>query len=443
MITKIETNLKDNKFFSTSSELSFTGKLHKEEFELLILYPEITYQTLLGFGGAFTEASAYALAQLETSMQEQILNDYFSPNGICYNFGRLHINSCDFSLENYAYLDKPNLSDFTIEHDKKYLIPMIKNALSINPSIQFLASPWSPPAFMKDNNNMNNGGKLLNTYKQLWADYLVNYVRSYKEEGIEISYMTIQNEPNAVQEWESCNYTAKEEADLLKNFLFPTFRFYNIPMKFLIWDQNKERILYRINAIYKDKEMAQFIAGIAYHYYTGDHFNNLAITKQLCPELLLIHSEGCTGYSKNNKQTEIRNAEIYAHDIIGDLNNGCNAYIDWNMVLEYYGGPNHKKNFCNAPIMTNKRKTGYTRMLTFYYIGHFSKYIKPGAKRIAYSSYTDKIEMTAFLNSDGSIVVVLLNRTDDLLHYKLNIQEDILEDSIERHSIVTYIIERK
>ena len=214
-------------------------------------------------------------------------------------------------------------------------------------------------------------------------------------------------------------------------------------MKFLIWDQNKERILYRINAIYKDKEMAKFIAGIAYHYYTGDHFNNLAITKQLCPELLLIHSEGCTGYSKNNKQTEIRNAEIYAHDIIGDLNNGCNAYIDWNMVLEYDGGPNHKNNFCNAPIMTNKRKTGYTRMLTFYYIGHFSKYIKPGAKRIAYSSYTDKIEMTAFLNSDGSIVVVLLNRTDDLVHYKLNIQEDILEDSIERHSIVTYIIERK
>ncbi len=443
MITKIETNLKDNKFFSTITNISFTGKLQSEEFELLILYPDITYQTLLGFGGAFTESSAYALSQLKASMQEQILNDYFSQNGICYNFGRLHINSCDFSLGNYAYLDKPNLSDFTIEHDKKYLIPTIKQALKINPSIEFLASPWSPPAFMKDNNNMNNGGKLLNTYKQLWADYLVNYVREYKKEGINISYMTIQNEPNAIQSWESCNYTAIEEANLLKQYLFPTFRFYNIPMKFLVWDQNKERILYRINAIYKDKEIAKLISGIAYHYYTGDHFNNLAITKQLCPELLLIHSEGCTGYSKNNKQSELRNAEIYAHDIIGDLNHGCNAYIDWNIVLDYYGGPNHKKNYCNSPIMINKKKTGYTRMLTFYYIGHFSKYIQPGAKRIAYSSYTDKVEITAFINPDESIIVVFLNTTNDQVNYKLNIQEDVLNVTIKKHSIVTYVIERK
>lgn len=441
MITKIETNWKENKFFYTSSDYKF-NKLTNEEFNIIICYPEITYQNIIGFGGAFTESGAFALSELNDEIKQNILNDYFSKDGIGYTFCRTHIGSCDFSLENYSYLDKPNLNEFSIEHDKKYLIPMIKSAQKINKRIKLLASPWSPPAFMKDNNNMNNGGKLLNTYKQLWADYLVKYVLAYKEEGINISYMTIQNEPNAVQSWESCNYTAKDEASLLQNYLFPTFKFHNIPMKFFIWDQNKERILYRINSIYKEPNISQMISGIAYHYYTGDHFNNVALARQLCPELLLVHTEGCTGFSKNIKKHEVKNAEIYAHDIIGDLNNGCNAYIDWNMVLDYKGGPNHKNNFCNAPIMTNKKKNGYKRLLSYYYIGHFSKYIKPGAIRIAYSSFTSDLEITAFKNKDGSLAIVILNKQDYNIKYNLNIGNEILSDSIQKHSICTYLIER-
>lgn len=380
---------------------------------------------------------------LSDGLRENILNDYFSTDGINYTFIRTHINSCDFSLENYTYLESNNINKFDISHDTKYLIPMIKSALKINPDIQMVASPWSPPAFMKDNNSMNNGGKLLNTYKQLWADYLVQYILKYKEQGIDIQYMTIQNEPNATRVCESCNYTAKEEADFLQYYLFPTFKHNNLSTKFLIWDQNKERIIYRINSIYKDPQVAKLITGIAYHYYTGDHFNNLALVKQLCPELLLIHTEGSTLYTKNiKKEDEITDAEIYAHDIIGDLNNGCNAYIDWNIVLDHDGGPNHKDNFRNAPLMTNKTNTGYTRLLSFYYIGHFSKYIKPGAKRIAYSSYTSEIELTAFKNPDESIVTVLLNTKDHSVPYKLNIGNDMIIDSIPSHTIFTYVIER-
>lgn len=442
MITKIETNQNAYKFFHTST-MSFTKKLSHEEFKLIIIYPDIQYQEILGFGGAFTEAGAHTLQNLDSNIQEQILNDYFGSNGIGYTFCRTHINSCDFSLSNYSYIDKPNLNEFDISHDKKYLIPMIQSALKINPNIKLIASPWSPPAFMKDNGNMNNGGKLLNTYKQLWADYLVRYTKAYKAEGIDISYMTIQNEPNAVQSWESCNYTASEESILLQNYIFPTFKFHNVPMKFLVWDQNKERILYRINEMYKDKNIENYLSGIAYHYYTGDHFNNLSLVNQLCPELLLIHTEGCTGYSRKHRKSEIRNAEIYAHDIIGDLNHGCNAYIDWNMVLNFKGGPNHKNNFCNAPIMANKKNNGYSRMLPFYYIGHFSKYIKPGAKRIAYSSYTDQLEITAFNNTDNTTVIVVLNKSNDNMPYTLNIHNDILNDNIPKHSIITYVIDQR
>ena len=443
MISKIETNYKEHKYFYTESNIEFTKQMTNDEFNLIIVYPDIQYQSIIGFGGAFTEAAGYALSALSEPLQQNLLNDYFSSDGIGYTFCRTPINSCDFALDNYSYMDTTDISTFTIEHDFKYIIPMIKKSLHINPNIKLIASPWSPPAFMKDNNNMNNGGKLLNTYKQLWADYLVKYVQAYMQENIMISYMTIQNEPNAIQPWESCNYTATEEASLLQHYLAPTFKFHNIPMKFLVWDQNKERILYRINEMYKDKQISNFIYGIAYHYYTGDHFNNIALAKQLCPELTLIHTEGCTGYSKHTTKSEIKNAEIYAHDIIGDLNHGSSGYIDWNLVLDYYGGPNHKKNFCNAPIMTNKKKNGYYHTLSYYYIGHFSKFIKPNAKRIAYSSYTSQLEITSFQNPDNSIVVVVFNPNNYTVPYLLNINNNILEDKIKKHSIITYTINQR
>lgn len=161
MITKIETNMKANKYFDTKENINFYGKLKNEEFNLIIIYPEIKYQEIIGFGGAFTEASGYVVSKLSDEIKEQLLYDYFSDYGINYSFCRTHINSCDFSLGNYAYIDKPKINDFTIERDKEYIIPMIKHAQKINPNIKFLASPWSPPAFMKDNSQMNNGRKTI------------------------------------------------------------------------------------------------------------------------------------------------------------------------------------------------------------------------------------------------------------------------------------------
>lgn len=442
-ITKYETNLSNSRYLEETGSAEITDDLGNTESELIILYPEIKYQKIIGFGGAFTESSGYCFSKLSNEIKKQFLTDYFSHDGINYSLCRTHIGSCDFCLDTYSYSNNETLSDFSIERDKKYLIPLIKRAMELKPDIKLVATPWSPPAFMKDNNRLKQGGKLQEKYKNVWAKYLVKYFQEYHKQGINIDYMTVQNEPNASQPWESCQYTSKEELDLIKNYLYPTFKSNNIPIKLLIWDHNKERLIYRSMDILGDSRVRDMVAGVGYHYYSGDHFENIKTFSELYDDKLVIHTEGCTGYEKSwfrKKKRRIPNAEIYAHDIMGDLNSGANGYIDWNILLDYYGGPTHVNNSCNAPIMLNKKSNNYTKTLSYYYIGHFSKFIKPGAKRIAFSKYTDELEVTSFCNTDNSIVTVVLNRSEHRKEFRLCINKKVHTDTIDRHSIKTYII---
>lgn len=222
-IEKIETNLKRNLWLH-SSHVKFSAKNKNIENQVIRINSELVFQEILGFGGALTESSCYLLSTIEKDIANKILEEYFSSQKLHYNFCRVSIGSSDFSLNSYSYSYENDLSDFTIQHDMKYVIPIIKLAQKLNRNLQLLSSPWSPPAFMKDNFSLVGGGKLLPKYKKLWAEYLVKYALSYKAQNIPIHYMTIQNEPNAKQIWESCNYSAQEEADLLKNYLFPAFR---------------------------------------------------------------------------------------------------------------------------------------------------------------------------------------------------------------------------
>lgn len=438
-VTKIETNYKRNLFFSTSK---IKPKKYQEKIEnqVINIYPEITYQTILGFGGAFTESTGFAIKQLLLDKQLKIYEDYFSKNGLNYSLGRLPIASTDFSPKSYSYSYKEDLSDFSIEKDKEYILPIVKSALKINPNLQFLSSPWSPPKFMKSNKMLTLGGKLLPKYKQTLANYFVKYFKKYQSEGIDIKYTTVQNEPNAVQLWESCLYTSEEEIDFAVNYLYPTLRSNNINTKILIWDHNKEKLFTRSKQELTDNKALEAVSGIAYHYYSGDHFENISLTHDAFPGKILLHTEGCTGYSKFNPNDEVHNGEIYGHDIMGDLNAGSNGYIDWNLVLDNKGGPNHKLNYCNSPIMVNSDQTDYIKNLTYYYIGHFSKFIMPGAKRIAFSKYTSDIEVTGFKNPDGSIAIVLMNRNDFNKEYTICMNDVTFHDNLDSHAIVSYVV---
>lgn len=328
-ITKIETN-KDKNLYHNISKVNFKHNNGRLEKQIVHIYPEIEYQEFLGFGAAITESAGYAYSLLPDEKKKEFINDMFS--NLNYSLCRLTIGSCDFSLNSYSYSNKKDLSDFSIERDLKYVVPMVKDALIVNPNIRFLASPWSPPRFMKNTKILCLGGCLKDKYKQLYADYLVKYIQTYKDQGINIDYMTIQNEPEAIQIWESCLYTADEEADFLVNYLYPTFERNGISTKILVYDYNKDDLFLRASSQFKDEKVRDYASGIAFHWYSGNHFENISLCREMFPEKLLFHTEGCFGLTPDNPY-----ANEYAHDIAEDLNTGVNGYIDWNILLDSKG----------------------------------------------------------------------------------------------------------
>lgn len=380
------------------------------------VYPSFQRQTIEGFGGAFTEAATYTFSKLPKKEQEDILEAYFGESGLRYNMGRCHIHSCDFALGNYTYVEENDetLETFSIAHDQDNMLPMIRRAMEkARGEMVFLSSPWSPPAYMKTNGEMNHGGKLKEEYRALWAEYVAKYVRAYRNEGIPVNYITVQNEPEAVQTWDSCVYTAKEEGDFVRGYLAPALQKAGLSdVGIFIWDHNKEAAFDRADATLSDPETAALVSGVGVHWYTGDHFDALRLIREKYPDKRLFFTEGCVEYSRFADSGEVQKAEMYAHDMIGNLKAGVEAELDWNLLLDEKGGPNHVGNFCAAPIMCDTKTNAVEKRLSYYYIGHLSRYIRRGARLIATTSYTDKVETAAFLNPDGERAVVLLNKTD-------------------------------
>ena len=431
-ITKYETNKNKNYYFHESKIKSRKNWFFIDRL-VVNVYPDMTYQQFLGFGACITESSAYCYSLLSEEKKKEFMQDMFG--NINYSLCRLPIGSCDFSLNSYSYAKKHDLSDFNIERDKKYIIPFIQDALKVNPNLRFLASPWSPPRFMKNTKLLILGGKLLNKYKQTYADYFVKYLNSYKELGINVDYVTIQNETNGMPIWESCLYNAKDEVDFLVNYLYPTFEKNGIKTKILVYDHNKEKLFNRAVAEFSNPEANKAASGIAFHWYSGNHFENISLCREKFPDKLLFHTEGCFSFDQNNSFPN-----QYAHDIIEDLNAGVNGYIDWNILLDSKGGPNHKKNYCNSPVMLTSDNSDYNKSLTYYYIGHFSKFIMPGAVRIAHSKYLSDLRVTAFKNPDNSLAIVLFNGAGYNIDFNLCIGGRRIKDTIEKESMITYII---
>ena len=422
-----------------------TQIFHKDpdiEYPVINIHPNIQYQTFHGFGGTFTEASAYCVKQLGEEKGQKLVNEFFSEEGLQYTCGRVHLDSCDASLGNYSACNDPSdlsLNTFSLERDHQYLIPMIQKAqkVSVRP-LTLMVSPWSPPAFMKTNGEKNHGGKLKEEYYSLWAKYICRFIKEYDKLGIHFSMLSLQNEPKAVQTWDSCIWTAAEEREYLRNYLYPELKRQGLDdIQILIWDHNKERTLERAIETISDEEMHQIIDGIALHWYSGDHFEELAMTREQFPDKRLVFSEGCVEYSKFSKNDHLAHARMYAHDIIGDLNHGADTFIHWSLVFDQNGGPNHVNNLCEAIIMCDTDKKEYTKLLPYYYIGHFSRFIKPSAVRIGLSRFSQELEATAFHNPDRSIAVVVMNTTDRDIPFTLRNGMDVCECIAKGDSIST------
>lgn len=420
---------------------------------ILNIYDEVEYQEILGFGGAFTESSTLNLDRVSKEMREKVLELYFDPEkGIGYNFCRSTINSTDFAEAPYSYDDVEDdfeLEHFDISHDKETVIPAIKEAKALAEDLMLYSSPWSPPAWMKTNGKMAKGGKLKKECWEVWAKYVARFIQEYEKEGIHVWGVTVQNEAKAEQGWESCVYTAGEERDYVTAYLKPTFEKMGLgDRKIFFWDHNKERVVDRAMETLCSQRARDCIDGIAVHWYSGDHFSALDVAHQLFPEKYLIASEQCTGKGRTPEQS----GEKYAHDIIGDLNNWVNAWVDWNMFLNEDGGPSHwldeqrvegrdeKRIWVGeSPIVYDREKNALDIRSSYYYMGHFSKYIRRGAKRIGCSVCDSAIETCAFRNRDGSIVCVVLNRADVDKKAALRYKQELADITVKAHSIMTFV----
>lgn len=408
--------------------------------------PTRRFQTIVGFGGALTDASAETFYKLSVQKQEELLTAYFSPDqGLGYSLARTSIHSCDFSSESYTYDDIPgdtSLTHFSIAHDERYRIPFIKAAIAAaNDHLTIFASPWSPPAWMKTNNHMLKGGKLKPEYRQAWADYYVRFIEAYDKAGVPIWGLTVQNEPMAVQTWESCIYSAEEEHDFVKHYLGPTLHRAGLgDVKLMIWDHNRGPMVRRAMAVLDDPEAAKYVWGTAFHWYVGDHFENPGIVHDAYPDKNLLFSEGCIEGFTLDMVDGWNAGERYGKNVLMDLNHWSNGWTDWNVLLDERGGPNHVGNYCAAPVIADT-KTGELRyMSSFYYIGHFSKFIRPGAQRIVCSSDDDNLLATAFIDPDNSIAVVVLNLTDIDTTYDLWIAGRAVKTKSPAHSIETIVL---
>ncbi|HEY0341899.1 MAG TPA: glycoside hydrolase family 30 protein, partial [Steroidobacteraceae bacterium] len=406
--------------------------------------PRVRYQAVEGFGGAFTEAAATTLLKLPAAKQEEILRACFDPaTGLGYTLCRTHINSCDFALGNYAYSEQDgdfNLKAFTIEHDRAALIPMIQRAKKIAGSgLKLFASPWSPPAWMKTTGKMNRGGQLKPECREVWASYYARYIQAYAGEGISIWGLTVQNEPEATQTWDSCTYTAEEERDFVRDHLGPTLVREGLGgVKIIIWDHNRDQLFERALVAYDDPEAAKYIWGAGFHWYTNDSFENVQRVHDAWPDKQLLFTEGCQEGGPHTGEWAL--GERYARSIIQDLNHWTVGWVDWNMLLDHTGGPNHVGNLCSAPILGDTRTGQIHYQNSYYYIGHFSRFIRPGAVRILVAPTHDDLECTAFAEPDGRIVVVILNRTETPRTFELRVGAESVAVEAPQRSIQTLVL---
>ncbi len=410
--------------------------------------PDKRFQTVLGIGGAITDASAEVFSKLSPARQGEFIAAYYDKeNGIGYSLARTTIHSSDFSSGSYTYVadgDKA-LSTFSIAHDRQFRIPLIKKAIAAAGQLTVFASPWSAPAFMKDNKNMLQGGKLLPEYGDAWARYFVKFIQAYQAEGVPVWGVTLQNEPMAVQRWESMIFTAEEERDFLRDHLGPVMRRAGLgDKKIIVWDHNRDLMSHRASVIFSDPRAAKYAWGMGFHWYEAladgvPMYANVEDVHRAYPDKHLMLTEATVEQFNPERYQHWPNAERYGSAMINDFNHGSVAWTDWNILLDERGGPNHVDNFCFAPIHADTRTGELIYTPSYSYIGHFAKFIRPGAQRVSATTSRGALATTSFLNRDGRMATVVMNQGDKAIAYTLHVGLAQAKVNIPAHAIQTLL----
>lgn len=380
--------------------------------EVLAIDTSQHFQKMHGFGAAMTDASAQLLSQMPQKKRKALMAELFGrgPNGLGLSFTRLTVGASDFSTSDYSYDDTPgNIPDpelryFSIAPARKYVLPRVREALAINPRLLVMISPWSAPAWMKTTRSLIKG-QLVPQYYPAFATYLARTVQAFRREGVPVAMLTIQNEPN----FEPENYPGErvdpaQRAEIIGGFVGPTFKTLGIRTQILDWDHNWDHPEMPLGVL-ADPVARRYVAGIAWHCYEGDVPAQSQV-HDAYPDKDAWLTE-CSGGDWTPKFGDVL-AWMMDKVIIGASNNWSRGTLLWNLALDPAHGPHTGGCSDCRGVVTVDPKTGkVTRNVEYYVLGHASRFVLPGAFRVASVKHGDELEAAAFLNPDGSRVAIL------------------------------------
>nr|XP_045599908.1 lysosomal acid glucosylceramidase-like [Procambarus clarkii] len=411
--------------------------------------PDDVYQTMLGFGGAFTDAAGQGVVTLAPEAQENFLRSYFSAEGNAYSIGRIPIAGADCSARTYSYDDVEG--DIDLEHwslqeeDYNYKIPLLLRAIELSPQpLKLFGSPWAPPAWMKTNGMFNGSGILIKEMWQPYANYLVKFVDAYEGEGVGLWGLTPQNEPlGGLDNWpiNCCGWTAEEMRDWMKGNLGPSLEAAGYRrLQMMMVDFNRDSLPWFVETCLEDPECAQYVDGTAVHWYS-DYIVGPEVldqTHDLSPSRFILYSEACYNFDETLLGSWFR-AEDYSRHIFEAVNHYSAGWVDWNLALDRHGGPNWANNFLDAPIIVDTEAGEFFKQPMFYALGHFSKFVLPGAERISSTVSSDSFEVAAFIDPSGRSVVLLLNKGEDAVDVSVTDGTRFLNYNMPAKSIQTIL----
>lgn len=368
----------------------------------------------LGMGGAITEATAYNYSKLNPQKQEAFLAAYYDKNGLDYRWGRVSIGSNDFCLKPYEYTKRVNLSDFSIEHDRRWVLPMLQKILR-QKELKIIASPWSPPSRMKLTYMQRFGGILKPWRYGSYARYIRKWLEAYAAEGVKVNYLTPQNEPHAIQKWESCLYTCRTQRKLAYKYLATELS--DLDVQLLLWDHNKKNLSKVADRLLNGSYVTEYghmkkIAGLCYHWYYGTYPDEMWKVRQKYPDIMILSSEMCCGFSAPyDEQDWIGAARLYYYELFSDINNGASAWVDWNMLLSWQGGPSYCKNYVKSPIILNEAEDDFILTPIYQALKKFAQ-LFPAGSEVLRCEYDSKDIVAVARKTKTGCKIVLANLTD-------------------------------
>jgi glucosylceramidase len=377
------------------------------------LDPGQRYQQVLGFGAALTDASCYLLADADSKQRAAILNECFGADGLRFSVARTCIGSSDYSLDAYSYDDTPEpdpkLKHFSIDHDRKYILPMLREAQKVNPELFYFSSPWSPPAWMKAGNSLL-GGSMRKKYFDAYAEYFVKFLEGYSEAGVKIKAVTVQNEVDTDQDGRmpQALWGQEYEGDFVKLHLGPALQKASLDTKIWIIDHNYSLWGRAVDEL-SDPLVYKYVDGIAWHGYVGEP-DAMTRVHNMFPEKNAYWTEGGPDYKAADYATDWAR---WSSTFAGILRNWARCIVSWNLLLDEKGQPDIGPFSCGGLLTRNSQTHELTRSGQYWAFAHYSKLIQTGGRVIASWGEMPGIDHVAVENPDGSRVLVITNTGDE------------------------------